>query len=310
MIQHVCPTNSTEEVTRIFNLILQNKHKEQGYRCAVSLQPGHTGLRLQPPAHTVTMIRNPLDRIISGFLHNFHDCKNMQQKYNISEHHDPTKNKIVASTCQSIQYIVHEQNSLQIRKNKSLLPVASSENKLMDKKKKLIHRQWSKVRLILSKYMKCVTGCSWNMILGGNNCKKPSQPKYSQLIELNHTFLHSVIQEKLDSFQFVGVTDEWQKSMCLWHHQFPAHKSGGEYIPPYEFNDGGHYRKTQFEGCKDDMKTFISIDKTLRSEIEQDPDWFVLTRSMQLLEARLPSHCKDRETKQSKKLQLLNSNKH
>ena len=123
------------------------------------------------------------------------------------------------------------------------------------------------------------------MILGGNNCKSP--PK--SVMFSNATTAQEV---RMTSFAFVGVTGEWEKSMCLWDHTFPSHKNGrGAYLSGDDFVNNTMFRQTPLNDCKEGLKQLISSDEQLMAIISQDPDWSVYNRAVELLEERLPPHC-------------------
>jgi len=278
LIQHACPTQSAEEVTAVFRLFLQGKHKEV-YPCAASIRPGHVGLKpFMPLNQTVTMIRNPFDRVVSGFLHNAHDCRSLQNRLGIDEHDDPAV--AMAATCDIVREVAHgDQGSDAIRDKRQNITIS-----VLD-------------------YVSCVRGCSRNMILGGNKCKVPPNTTFESISTASAASqggdfynVTADLRRKIDSLAFVGITGEWEKSMCLWRDVFPSHPMGrgrnGEYLSEDDFGENAQFRKSPLQDCQNDLKKLIRSDETLLGAIEIDPDWEVFDRSTLLLEKRLPPHCK------------------
>jgi hypothetical protein len=261
MIQHACPTQSAEEVLEIFHLLLKNKHAN-AFPCASSIKPGHVGLGADKEIdRVVTMVRNPFDRVVSGFLHNFHDCDSLQKRLSIHNNDDQTTS--MEGICRDVKDIVHD-------------PRPSAEDWL--EKRKRTHG------LVLD-YMNCVGGCSRNMLLGGKRCQSP--PKKVDDVDLS-----AMVDQRMESLAFVGVTDEWDKSMCLWRHTFPSHPRGsGDYLSDEAFGTNAQFRKSPLQNCGDDLKQMIQSDETLSTKIKSDQDWSVFKKAFYLLNERLPQQC-------------------
>jgi len=51
-----------------------------------SLRPGHSSFRGGDPSNLVFLLRDPIERIVSGYFHNYHDCGRLQKSYGISPH--------------------------------------------------------------------------------------------------------------------------------------------------------------------------------------------------------------------------------
>mmetsp|Transcript_42137 Transcript_42137/g.101345 ORF Transcript_42137/g.101345 Transcript_42137/m.101345 type:complete len:316 (+) Transcript_42137:115-1062(+) len=70
IIQYQCHVDSLVQVTSA----LQHYHASGTIpRCAVTIGRGHDPMHI-PPESTVTILRHPLKRLASGFVHDFHDC--------------------------------------------------------------------------------------------------------------------------------------------------------------------------------------------------------------------------------------------
>ena len=133
------------------------------------------------------------------------------------------------------------------------------------------------------------------MILGGNNCKSPPKSLLSNAITAQEVYnddLSMELEERMKSFAFVGVTGEWEKSMCLWDHTFPSHKNGrGVYLSGDDFVNNTMFRQTPLNDCKEGLKQLISSNEQLMAKISEDPDWSVFNRAVELMEERLPPQC-------------------
>lgn len=123
----------------------------------------------------VTMLRRPRDRIVSGFLHDFHDCKDTPVPIKREGLGPPTDNSHVYQ---------------QLFQNKQNLSNA------------------------LVQYFDCVEGCSVKQ-LTGRNCGSLPRPAAN---DINRA------AKMLNNFGFIGITEEWEKTVDLWSKMF-----GGEY---------------------------------------------------------------------------------
>eukprot|EP00890_Picochlorum_soloecismus_P003922 jgi/Picsp_1/4530/NSC_06751-R1_hypothetical protein PTSG_09898 [Salpingoeca sp. ATCC 50818] len=136
----------------------------------------------------VTLLRNPVDRIISGFLHNFHDCNMYSMATNYSWLFPGISPKDVKAGRTSPNYTA----------------LFSEEHQ--EDLKNLYQFYWN-----------CVRGCAARMILGqgcGNNGGG------------NSVSVHDIETaiERIKRFAFIGLNNQWERSMRLWQCMF-----GGEY---------------------------------------------------------------------------------
>eukprot|EP01083_Nonionella_stella_P040818 110644_1 len=249
MIQYMCPTNSNDQINYIYRTVEHRNAINVSFinrSCASSIKPGHRPLRTLPN-ETVTLIRNPLDRIVSGFLHNMHDCKALQSSYQINEH-DGRRKKIRDNFCPGIKAYARKDN--------------------------VTHGNFT--RNVLLSYINCVSGCATNM-LSGKKCE--TRP---------HTLYSPSIGRVMDSLAFVGVTNRWNETVCTWHHWFPRLYSNDSYLS----STMNRVMPGQFNECKKDLKTILI--REFEQLIERDPDWILYNRSLELLEQRLPAHCRRR----------------
>jgi hypothetical protein len=72
LIAQACPWKNISEIDSSFLLVKSGRNQE---RCTRLLQAGHAPLPNSANlSKWVTILRNPLERIASGFVHGFHDC--------------------------------------------------------------------------------------------------------------------------------------------------------------------------------------------------------------------------------------------
>jgi len=118
-------------------------------------------------AHAAVMVRDPLQRILSGYFAEpeLHDCPRLQAQYNC------TKKRCDGDV----------ERDGRLTTNPSVIPP--------------------------TEYAECVKDCSTNM-LTGRSCDSASPPNVSLAIAT------------LREFGFVGLTGEWELSVCLWHAKF------------------------------------------------------------------------------------------
>jgi len=91
-------------------------------------------------------------------------------------------------------------------------------------------------------YVRCISGCMANMISGQGRCSrlKPDSEK-ARISKLE------VAKAKLSRFAFVGVTERWNESMCLFAKLFP--REGGKAYPEDRVNR--NYRPSLAKSCED-----------------------------------------------------------
>jgi hypothetical protein len=141
-------------------------------------QSGHTPLDAfsENLAHVVVMMREPSQRVISGYFDGLHECAALQSKYQCSA---------INGAYRCIGDALGKGG--RFMRDPSVIPP--------------------------QEYGSCVENCTANM-LTGRSCSDPGEVDVSQAI--------AVINE----LGFVGLTDEWVLSVCLWHKMF-----GGRMVP-------------------------------------------------------------------------------
>jgi hypothetical protein len=142
-------------------------------------ESGHEPLRLTDSselAHVVVMIRDPSQRVLSGYFNGLHDCAGLQRKYNCS----------TASGSYRCDGDSRREDGSFMRDPSVISPL---------------------------EYGHCVENCTSNM-LTGRSCSDHGEVDIDRAIQI------------IDSLGFVGLTDEWALSICLWHRMF-----GGKMVP-------------------------------------------------------------------------------
>eukprot|EP00927_Polykrikos_kofoidii_P083142 TRINITY_DN8446_c1_g1_i1.p1 TRINITY_DN8446_c1_g1~~TRINITY_DN8446_c1_g1_i1.p1 ORF type:complete len:824 (+),score=83.49 TRINITY_DN8446_c1_g1_i1:47-2518(+) len=129
-------------------------------------------------SHVVVMIRDPIERIISGYYNEFYDCDDLRTKYNCGL--DQTVGNF---RCDGD---ITDLDGRYVR-NPAVAPPLE--------------------------YGRCVENCAANM-LTGRRCDDSGSVDASRAVEL------------IDEVGFVGLSDEWALSVCLWHRKF-----GGRTLP-------------------------------------------------------------------------------
>jgi hypothetical protein len=129
--------------------------------------------------HVVVMMRNPAQRIMSGYYHDLHDCYALRQKHNCKA----SANSSDLFTCDGDSV---GENGRFVRDPNVISPL---------------------------EYGKCVENCTGNM-LTGRHCGDSGWVDVDKAVD---------VVRKLG---FVGLTEEWSLSVCLWHRKF-----GGRMLP-------------------------------------------------------------------------------
>jgi hypothetical protein len=144
-------------------------------------ESGHAPLktnRLSDLAHVVVMIRDPTQRILSGYYGDLHDCHELRQK-----HHCVRRSETGGLTCDGD---IKKEGNVYERNPNVVSPI---------------------------EYGQCVENCSANMLTGAS-CAD------NRTVDVDRA-VHAIGQ-----LGFVGLTDEWALSVCLWHKRF-----GGQLLP-------------------------------------------------------------------------------
>lgn len=141
-------------------------------------QSGHaplTGMNDSDLAHVVVMLRDPKQRILSGYYDDLHDCWDLRKKYACN-----------ASNQFQCEGDLEGPDGSPVRDPNVIPPI---------------------------EYGRCVENCTANM-LTGKYCADSGFVNVDQAVEI------------VGKLGFVGITDEWELSVCLWHKKF-----GGRMLP-------------------------------------------------------------------------------
>jgi hypothetical protein len=232
MIQYLCNTTSMQQVQEIFNEYQYNWNQTAHPCVQSSLSLGHHPFYTRPE-RTITMIRHPLVRIASGFVHGLHDCTSL-----LKQNTTPS----VKDMCKALDAL--DSNGLFVQQIKSLI----------------------------YKYARCVSGCGTNMLAGRTCGEQPPRQFDAEL------------KQRMESLAFVGITEEWEKTLCSFHVRFPRLNN-----MPY-LSENINVRPTQDGKCqKNVLKILEEAPET--QLIGQDPDWQLWRFAMYLFHNRLPLEC-------------------
>jgi len=247
IIQYQCAEVETEEqLMEIFY-----RTGKQAEPCAASIQRGHHPLsatrnETTPSLNqTVTLLRRPVERIASGFVHNLHDCDAMQNHFSINDHSDIQLS--MDQICRDIEAQVNTTTAAAQSKN-------YAEN-------------------IVLAYAKCVAGCAANMLSGVHCGRKTRRPRPQNSYDYPRLF------ETLDSLLFVGITDRWEETVCLWHEVLPR-LNGKPYL-----QQTTNTRQSRMNECKTNVKTILQQSEKWTET--NDPDWRIYKHGLELFEQRL-----------------------
>jgi len=122
----------------------------------------------------------------------------------------------------------------------------------------------------LPKYAELVQGCYVKMLTGkhvkGNDCGEPGAPKQQEVRKA---------KRRLQTFAFVGIMEEWDQSICLWHAMFGGLCYGSELMDTRDAGGGtaeGHdYPLEDLQGFVDhaDREVYAFAQEIFRERSRQ-----------------------------------------
>jgi len=181
------------------------------YKCVKEFKYGHAPLKRDLAYghayhrinEAVTMLRQPIERVARGFVHNLHDCptfiltssvKWLKEAAVLKGKKNHKKNwipiKLVAKACEAL--------------------TAADASESQDA-----------IQLVLE-YARCVRGCTMNMITGeacGDRGREDGKP-FSES-DKDRAIRLGFAKAKLKMFQFVGQTERWNEALCVFTKMFP-----------------------------------------------------------------------------------------
>mmetsp|Transcript_18149 Transcript_18149/g.52104 ORF Transcript_18149/g.52104 Transcript_18149/m.52104 type:complete len:430 (+) Transcript_18149:3542-4831(+) len=157
---------------------------------------GHRDSSSDTVENVVTILRDPVDRIASGFVHKKHDCESLS---------GPSTEEV----CNAI--LSAEEGGVE-GFELTIKPTISREAAMAH----------------VEEYAYCVEGCAARMASGlaCSHLKKK--------LDGNDTVVLKRSLSKIKRFAYVGVMERWEESMCLWKNMFP--RGGGREFPTAEIN--------------------------------------------------------------------------
>ena len=334
VIQYLCNTTTEEEVEKIFAQVSDAKWiwaNEQLPKyppdCASSITLGHHPLNIPSsttrtttlrstdattttttttyianwngvslPLHGyVTLLRRPIHRIASGFVHDFHDCRNyLNNKYTVTvaASTDPSEEEVkeeVSSSYEMKPYCDEARKYL----NSILIDIDDNNNdddtkSTTTETKKELHNEYmpaittrtrarindedddttttattSRIHIVdlVVEYAQCVKGCTFDL-LSGKYCGMKHNNNKKNIDNINKTIDMDVVKERLSNFGFVGLTDEWKAMECSFQELYTPRIYGGNYLGGVA--DGQHNSSISSSG---NTNTRPSLSKSCENDI-------------------------------------------
>ena len=120
---------------------------------------------------------------------------------------------------------------------------------------------------LLRRYVDCVQSCTTNMLVG-KYCGEGAIPLWARGNSLQKSVEHSSSDVKeasarLEKVGFVGLTDQWDLSICLWHAMF-----GGSCLPA-EFTNTRKTTRTLSNDERDMLASFKLVDDAIYSKARE-----------------------------------------
>jgi hypothetical protein len=198
-----------------------------------------------PLENVVSMFRDPKKRLASGFVHDFKTCEHMQHDgFSSLEVCDVLlkKRRTNAESAGDSNDTPRQLEGDMVE----LGDVSTGEQVDVGSRQRLTLHQ---ARGMVERYARCIVGCQTNMMTG-KRCgevkhEETSTPEYDRL---NHAIA------KLERLAFVGITERWSDSMCLWMENFKL------------------YDGNQFDPCKIGMNVRPSKDASCEQAIHEHLD--------------------------------------
>mmetsp|Transcript_2586 Transcript_2586/g.6607 ORF Transcript_2586/g.6607 Transcript_2586/m.6607 type:complete len:365 (+) Transcript_2586:82-1176(+) len=188
--------------------------------------------KLPSPAysHVVTMVRNPKDRLLSGYMHGRHYCDDLR------EWEAPGCNSSMGAAMTDGGYV---------------FPACAPLLKVTPES--------------VQKYAECTGRCMTNMLMGercNGQISKEVLPVASAV-------------DALEQLAFIGLTDEFPLSICLWHVRF-----------------GGDCNAVEFKNLHPGLAHFADGRPYFTNESLAllEDDWFVFEKASQLFWNDIAAH--------------------
>jgi hypothetical protein len=267
LIEYQCNTTTGDEIQLIYRKVTMGSPRET---CAQSLISGHGPLNSGQQQHgflqrVFTLVRQPTSRIASGLVHNLHDCPRLTQKFKIDEHSNVAKT--MTGFCQAVS-TYHAQllgTTNNTTTTTTTTPIRDYYN---------VWGQNLSIPALVSDYAQCVRGCGTNMLsgrpCGGTVHNKNVQPS-------------AAVSHRIQQMAFVGVTDQWEETLCAFHHLFP--RQNGQAYEELAVNT----RLSPFKTCVHQVEDIL---QTLGTS-NDDPDGELFRQGQARLQADLPPVCRD-----------------
>jgi hypothetical protein len=171
----------------------------------------------------VMMVRDPSQRILSGYFNGLHDCWSL-------------RHQLRCQTSASTREIVCDGD---IRTSDGIY--TRNPHKLNP-----------------SEYGRCVENCTANMIMG-KGCGDIGEVDVDRAVD------------RILNFGFVGLTNQWSLSVCLWHKKFGGRMMPAEFKTDIGDSGDDTYDRTLLGSWKPhgDVRIFQAAAKRFWSELDQ-----------------------------------------
>eukprot|EP00286_Rhodomonas_abbreviata_P028464 CAMPEP_0181298378 /NCGR_PEP_ID=MMETSP1101-20121128/5748_1 /TAXON_ID=46948 /ORGANISM="Rhodomonas abbreviata, Strain Caron Lab Isolate" /LENGTH=407 /DNA_ID=CAMNT_0023403391 /DNA_START=354 /DNA_END=1573 /DNA_ORIENTATION=- len=145
----------------------------------------------------LSIVREPLSRIVSGYFHRMMSCETIDQQYGIRKRKEGASN--VPDKPQSLNW----DNEMEM----------SNEDYL-----KFVRENYAQGNASILAYAKCVEGCQANLLSGFGRCgdrkNEALEPEQQKLRDIRR--VRAALRTLNNRVLFVGLTDRWHETSSLF----------------------------------------------------------------------------------------------
>ena len=249
----------------------------------------------------VTLLRRPIYRIASGFVHVFHDCRYyLKNKYTVvttptttSKTMDPLDKEAESSSSSSSSYpmkpycdearnylnsiiIDNDDDAEKKKKKKELyeyIPAITTRSRTKRTSSSSSSSSSNNDRIhivdLVVEYAQCAKGCTLDL-LSGIPCGDNFSKNHTNNDNSNYNYdarMMDVAKERLSNFGFVGLTDEWKAMGCSFQEMFTPRIYGGKYLYNYFVDEEDHNDDDNSTSSSEMPNTRPSLSKSCENDI-------------------------------------------